>query len=157
MLARHYTNSGLLSFPCFHLYFELTPYRLLIITSTAVFGFTKAALISKGNDAGSVTVEWISSIVIFLLLYILEIIDTSKRPAMRWIFEKDCALYLWSAMGYPPVYPPLTGYRLLVTIATGAFGLTKASLSYHGFSVAPNAIDWVFGTAVTISMFWLGL
>ena len=51
----------------------------------------------------------------------------------------------------PEVAKPLiTGYRLLVTLLTVIFGVSKAILSYRGQSTAPTTLDWVSGVAVTL-------
>ena len=40
-------------------------------------------------------------------------------------------------------YPPLTGYHLLVNVSVAGFGITKAVLTYCGFTTTPNVLDWV--------------
>ena len=51
----------------------------------------------------------------------------------------------------PEVAKPLvTGYRLLVSLLTLIFGMSKAVLSYQGQSTAPTTVDWVFGVLVTL-------
>jgi len=42
-------------------------------------------------------------------------------------------------------YPRVTGYRILVISLTAGFGLSKAKLSYQGYSTAPNTLDWLYG------------
>jgi hypothetical protein len=46
---------------------KLTPDRLLIITTAVGFGVLKAILTYTGNTVGSITVEWISGVLIFAL------------------------------------------------------------------------------------------
>jgi len=48
------------------------------------------------------------------------------------------------------VKPLITGYRLLVTLLTIIFGMSKAILSYRSQSAAPTTLDWVFGVVVTL-------
>ena len=43
----------------------------------------------------------------------------------------------------------VTMYRLLVTGATLTFGVTKANLSYSGYSGGTNWVDWSYGVVVT--------
>jgi hypothetical protein len=51
----------------------------------------------------------------------------------------------------PAVAKPLiTGYRLLVSLITVTFGMSKAVLSYQGQSAAPTTLDWVFGVVITL-------
>ena len=46
--------------------------------------------------------------------------------------------------------PKLTLFRLLVILLTSSFGITKAWLSYHGFSTAPTTLEWLYGVLVFI-------
>jgi hypothetical protein len=47
-----------------------------------------------------------------------------------------------------PWRPKLTGYRLLYIVLTAGFGISKAVLSYEGYSTAPNTLDWIYGVGV---------
>jgi hypothetical protein len=51
-------------------------------------------------------------------------------------------------------YPPVSGYRILVSMVVIAFGIGKAACGYVGLSTAANYIDWTFAVVVT-SMFVL--
>lgn len=46
--------------------------------------------------------------------------------------------------------PKVTLFRLLVVFLTSSFGISKAWLSYHGYSTAPNTLDWLYGVLVFI-------
>ena len=46
--------------------------------------------------------------------------------------------------------PLLTGYRLLITVFTLSFGLSKAIMTYNGQSAAPNTLDWLFGVPISL-------
>jgi len=56
-----------------------------------------------------------------------------------------------------PLLVKLTGYRLLNMLALITFGLAKSILSYEGYSVAPNTLDWVLGVVLGLFLYWLGL
>ena len=50
-------------------------------------------------------------------------------------------------------WPRMTGYRLLTLLLTAGFGLSKAKLSYEGYSTAPNTLDWLYG--VVAFLMWV--
>ena len=84
---------------------------------------------------------------------------------ISWIFKVDCMDGLWAALEAlfafeRPSYAStehkmehsgnvVTMYRLLVTGATLTFGVTKANLSYSGYSGGTNWVDWSYGVVVT--------
>jgi len=51
----------------------------------------------------------------------------------------------------------MTGYRILVITLTAGFGLSKAKLSYQGYSTAPNTLDWLYGVVAFLILYWLGI
>ncbi|KDR80573.1 hypothetical protein GALMADRAFT_207602 [Galerina marginata CBS 339.88] len=53
--------------------------------------------------------------------------------------------------------PRMTGYRILVIVLTAGFGLSKAKLSYQGYSTAPNTLDWLYGVVAFLILYWLGI
>lgn len=44
----------------------------------------------------------------------------------------------------------LTGYRLLNIVTIAGFGITKAVLSYRGYSIVPTTLDWLSGVFFAI-------
>ncbi|KAF9563949.1 hypothetical protein CPC08DRAFT_632125 [Agrocybe pediades] len=54
-------------------------------------------------------------------------------------------------------HPRVTGYRILVVGLTTGFGLSKAKLSYQGYSTAPNTLDWLYGVLGFLLLYWLGI
>ena len=46
-------------------------------------------------------------------------------------------------------YPPVSGYRILVSMVVIAFGIGKAACGYVGLPTAANSIDWTFAVVVT--------
>ncbi|PPQ90777.1 hypothetical protein CVT25_010166 [Psilocybe cyanescens] len=54
-------------------------------------------------------------------------------------------------------HPRMTGYRILVIALTTGFGLSKAKLSYDGYSTAPNTLDWLYGVVAFLIIYWLGI
>ncbi|KAF8460710.1 hypothetical protein DFH94DRAFT_123393 [Russula ochroleuca] len=57
----------------------------------------------------------------------------------------------------PPLGVKLTGYRLLNMSVVFVFGLTKAILTYMGWSVMPTTLDWVSGAFLAVCLYWIGL
>ncbi|KDQ50624.1 hypothetical protein JAAARDRAFT_581263 [Jaapia argillacea MUCL 33604] len=109
-------------------------------------------------------------------LFWLGIYQDNAPSMIPWLFETDYSVYIWSllsACSCPvPSYrtderctvllienpnPALTGYRLSLTVVAICFGLSKAVLSYCGYTTVPSTLDWVFGVLISISFFWLGL
>ncbi|KAI0050814.1 hypothetical protein FA95DRAFT_1676490 [Auriscalpium vulgare] len=50
----------------------------------------------------------------------------------------------------------LTGYRLFNMALAIAVATAKAVLSYKGFSTAPVALEWIFGGAGAVGLYYLG-
>jgi hypothetical protein len=53
-------------------------------------------------------------------------------------------------------YPPVSGYRILVSMVVITFGIGKAACGYVGLPTTANSIDWTFAVVAT-SMFVLSL
>lgn len=91
--------------------------------------------------------------------------DSSHYPKLAWLFDCDLIRLIWSVFrkttprytsqerqripSPDEAYPPITGYRLLVSGSVFLFGMAKAYLSYVGLGGAANALDWTFGVIVT--------
>ncbi|RXW15815.1 hypothetical protein EST38_g10038 [Candolleomyces aberdarensis] len=153
---------------------EVTAYRLTFVAVTIGLGTAKA--IKASDSAVSVTIEWVSGVVILLLAFFLsqyEIKDTAKP---YWFFKADMmdgvrTLFRPFGIKIPqyeteertldllikPKHPPVTGYRIIVTAAAILFGMTKAMLSYRGEQTGPMTVEWAYGIVVTVILYWLGL
>jgi hypothetical protein len=68
----------------------------------------------------------------------------SIRPPRYQTEEIDTNLLL------KPKYPPITGYRILVTSCVVGLGSLKAGLSFSGKSTEPTTIEWVLGVVFTV-------
>lgn len=102
--------------------------------------------------------------------------ETSKDPPplLQWLFTIDCMDYIWRLFSLlriprpsyssepeqtPRLYAyernhtkngtPVTLYRLFVCFTTTFFGLTKATITYLGYSADANWVDWTLGVALT--------
>ncbi|KAJ2933426.1 hypothetical protein H1R20_g3676, partial [Candolleomyces eurysporus] len=153
---------------------KVTAYRLTFVSVTIGLGTAKA--VKSSDSAVSVTIEWVSGVVILLLAFFLsqyEIKDTAKP---YWFFKADMmngvrTLFRPFGIKIPqyetdertldllikPKHPPVTGYRIIVTAAAILFGMTKAMLSYRGEQTGPMTVEWAYGIVVTVILYWLGL
>ncbi|KAF5327260.1 hypothetical protein D9619_003933 [Psilocybe cf. subviscida] len=164
---------------------KLTPYRLLVLGTTISVGTAKAVAAHGGDQSASTTLEWVSGVVIFLILHSMSTYDESPKdppPLLGWLFTIDCVDYIWrllSLLRIPcPSYSsvpepmarlnvhgrehtrnviPVTLHRLFVSFITAVFGLTKATMTYSGYSVGANWVDWTLGVVVTSILFILGM
>ncbi|KAJ3505941.1 hypothetical protein NMY22_g17410 [Coprinellus aureogranulatus] len=155
---------------------KITPYRLIVTSLTIGLGTAKAMTsTSDGGSSTSVTIEWITGIVVLLLTFFLTRYYEPKDEAKPyWLFKYDVVDRI-RTLGIPiPLYDteelpaerliksgtlPVSGYRILVSLCVISFGTTKALLAYRGLSShgAPTAVEWVYGILVTVSLYWLGM
>ncbi|TEB33259.1 hypothetical protein FA13DRAFT_196916 [Coprinellus micaceus] len=156
-----------------HWHPKITVYRLLVTALTIGLGTAKAITSTPtGGSSCSVTLEWISGIIILILTFFLSRYETHDDPKPHWLFKYDLLdgiRALWhrpSSYGGedrysepPPAIrgPLVTGYRLLVSMSALVFGVVKATLSYLGYKTAPTVVEWVFGVVMTVSLYWLGM
>ncbi|KAF4613856.1 hypothetical protein D9613_007967 [Agrocybe pediades] len=161
---------------------RLTPYRLLIFTTTLALGTAKAIATQKGSTVLPTTLEWISGVALFLVIFFTGKYDSqsntdteSAHSYWSWFFRMDCMDFMWSILsrfGYRrPFYlseegdlvpeggegPSATVYRLMVSFSVVCFGLTKATLSYCGRSTSANWIEWALGTFISAVFYCVGL
>ncbi|KIK00150.1 hypothetical protein K443DRAFT_679418 [Laccaria amethystina LaAM-08-1] len=147
---------------------KITVYRLIVLLTTICLGVGKAIMSAKGAVVVSVTLEWVSGVAVFVLLYCVGLYDEDRQQHMKCLFNKDLAPYLWlvsyrtDEVGLPAGFhlsqhPPITGYRIVVTASVLLFGLAKAMLGYLGHPVAANTFDWTYGVVVTSGFYCIGL
>ncbi|KAF9536826.1 hypothetical protein CPC08DRAFT_676976, partial [Agrocybe pediades] len=160
---------------------RLTPYRLLILTTTLSLGTAKAIATQKGSSMVPTTLEWISGVVLFIVFFFTGKYDShfntssSAPSSWSWIFTVECTDFMWSFLsrfGYRrPFYssrerelsseggegPAVTLYRLMVSFSVLSFGIVKATLSYYGRSTSANWIDWALGTFISAVFYCVGL
>lgn len=101
-------------------------------------------------------------------LFFMNKFDDSPKeapPTLAWLFHVDCMDYVWLCLNYlhlsRPVYETapydrpsinkgtITIYRVSISLVTSVFGMTKAGLTYAGYSTSANWIDWAFGVVTT--------
>ncbi|KDR71927.1 hypothetical protein GALMADRAFT_253721 [Galerina marginata CBS 339.88] len=156
---------------------KVTPYRLIVLSTTIGLGTAKAILAQEGSaQYVSTTFEWIGGTVIFLILFMINPYD-SGAPSPRylsWLFEPDCMDVIWFLLAHLSIqcpnyeseeripdpdsdHLPITIYRVLVCSLVVAFGISKAAFGYLGSSTAVTWIDWMLGVVATSIFYCLGL
>ncbi|KDR72009.1 hypothetical protein GALMADRAFT_253312 [Galerina marginata CBS 339.88] len=159
---------------------KLSPYRLTVLATTICLGTVKAVTIQTGNTSIPITLEWVSGTVVFLILFLVGAYDSSASEStpryLAWMFESDCLDLIWRFLSvtftiHRPNYrtdervvalnlnakPPITTYRMFVCSSMAAFGLSKATFAYLGYSTAATWTDWALGTVATSIFYILGL
>lgn len=68
---------------------KLTLFRLLVVLSTAVFGFSKAWLSYRGESTAPTTLDWLYGVLVFALLYWMGIYERETEHNMPWLFDED--------------------------------------------------------------------
>ncbi|KAH6907470.1 hypothetical protein BKA70DRAFT_1562992 [Coprinopsis sp. MPI-PUGE-AT-0042] len=155
---------------------KITISRLFVIGSTLALGPVKAVMSYRGDTVASVTIEWITTIVIFLIFLALSSCECQQNARPAWLFQYDTLELVWNLARrlslHPPAYeteerpielvvkprhPPVTIYRMLVTSIVLGFGMAKATLSYMGETTEPITIEWVSGVVLAICLYILGL
>ncbi|KIM40764.1 hypothetical protein M413DRAFT_28531 [Hebeloma cylindrosporum] len=156
---------------------KLTLYRLLVIFSIIGIGTAKAVTSCLNLAYTSITLEWILSVVLFLVLHVLGIYEDAHIRRMTWFFEVDYLDYLWDflhrfARIHGPNYrsdeaiegrisisnhPPMTGYRLLVTSTVLTVGMTKSGLVYWDCQTQNATLEWILELFIVTGLYWLGL
>ena len=118
-------------------------------------------VVSFGNSVVYHNLRWIS----FHLLGAYE--ETSNRY-FTWLFNVDFMEYLWAflenftgfsrpyyisdevdAQDQPAtIHPPVTGYRIIVTLVVAIVGMTKSVLLYGQQPTEATAVECVFGVGI---------
>ncbi|KDR70538.1 hypothetical protein GALMADRAFT_877822 [Galerina marginata CBS 339.88] len=155
---------------------KITPYRLIVLSTTVILGSAKALLTERGSIIVPITLEWLTGTVLFLLVSAYDSRETIP-PSLSWLFDNDCMELVWSLREFlsgrsRPRYfsdekpaivdgytdqPPITAYRILVCSAVISFGVSKAVLSYSDLSAAVAWTDWALAVPVTTLLYILGL
>jgi len=119
-------------------------------------------VVSFGNSVAYHNLRWVS---FYLLGVYYE--ETSNRYFTR-LFNFDCMECLWAflknltgfsrpryisdeidARDQPAgIHPPLTGYRILVTVVVAIVGMTKSGLLYGQQATEATAVECVFGVGI---------
>ncbi|KAF8159769.1 hypothetical protein B0H34DRAFT_417352 [Crassisporium funariophilum] len=113
----------------------------------------------------------------YFRLHFIGSYEVHEPRVLPWFFHDDYLEYLWSFIRtftrfQPPAYlsderkvgmiltgkhPPITGYRILVTVMALSFGLLKATLSFVGLNMGATTVECIFGVGIVTCLYWLGL
>jgi hypothetical protein len=105
--------------------------------------------------------------LLWVSFYLLGAYETSNRN-LTWLFHFDCMEYLWAFLenftGFSRphyisdeidarhevagIHPPLTGYRILVTVMVASVGMTKSALLYGQEPMEATTMDCVYGVGI---------
>jgi len=125
------------------------------------FGSGGILIVSFGDSVACINLRWVS----FYLLGTYE--ETNNRYFTR-LFNFDCMKSLWVFLekltGFrrpyyisdeidardraAGVHPPLTGYRILVTVVVVTVGMTKSALLYGQQPTEASIVECVFGVGI---------
>ncbi|KAH6907487.1 hypothetical protein BKA70DRAFT_1489507 [Coprinopsis sp. MPI-PUGE-AT-0042] len=130
---------------------KLTGARLFVIFTTIGLGTAKAATSYRGDTIAPVTIEWVMTIVLFILFLVLNNLESKEDARPKWFFKFDTLDLVWRLLRrlsfrspryqtdeidtnllLKPKYPPITGYRIL------------AGLSFKGKSTEPTTIEFYY-------------
>ncbi|KAH6907074.1 hypothetical protein BKA70DRAFT_383965 [Coprinopsis sp. MPI-PUGE-AT-0042] len=152
---------------------NLTISRLLLMAITLALGMAKAATAYTGGTIVPVTLELVMATVVFTMFLLFSSLESREAIRPRWFFKDDVVHLLngkppigpsryqsvrtGASLFFKPPYPPITGYRLIVSCLAIIFGSSKATLSYLGRATEATTTELVFCTAITISVYYLGL
>ncbi|KIJ94606.1 hypothetical protein K443DRAFT_11992 [Laccaria amethystina LaAM-08-1] len=109
----------------------ITPYDVLFLVTTIVFGIAKAVTASLGATIVPTTLEWV------------------LRDRVSQRFPNNLRKPTLDPANEPPASetkdtPIVTGNRIFVTISVVGFGVSKAIVTYRGLPTSANTLDWVF-------------
>jgi len=143
---------------------NLSQFHLCFHYSRVDSGSGSILIVSFGNSVRLAT-TYIGHWVSFHLLGAYE--ETSNRY-FTWLFNFDYMEYLWAFLenfiGFSRPYyisdeiharhqaagihPPLTGYRILVTVVVASVGMTKSALLYGQQPTEATTVECVFGVGI---------
>ncbi|KDR73092.1 hypothetical protein GALMADRAFT_142776 [Galerina marginata CBS 339.88] len=147
---------------------KLTPFRLLNLVLPISISTAKAITSLRGNSTAPTTLELISGVVVYLVLFHAGYYESQVKPPhyLRWVFETDCLEYLWQLFEFCSIPRPhyrstdesdfvvvFTPYHLLVTQTVISFGLTKAVFIAFEYTVAAVWVEWVLAAVLTSCSF----
>ena len=126
-----------------------------------------------GSGGGSILVVSFGDSVthnnlLCISFHLLGVYEGTNNPYFRWLFNFDCMEYLWSFLekltGFhrpryisdeidaqrqvAGIHPPLTGYRIIVTVVVAIIGLIRSTLLYGQETTEATVVECVFGVGI---------
>ncbi|KDR65670.1 hypothetical protein GALMADRAFT_162416 [Galerina marginata CBS 339.88] len=143
---------------------KITPYRLSNLLIPLFVGTAKAVASLRGSSTAPIALEWISGVVVFLLLFHAGCYESGESPpkVLAWAFQTDCMEYLWRFLQFFSIARPryrsdehlkpesiATSHHLFVSATFVFCGLTKAILTNANLSVWSVWIEWTVAGVIT--------
>ena len=118
-------------------------------------------IVSFGNYVAYHNLRWIS-------FHLLSAYEETTNRYFTWLFNVDCMEYLWAFLGNftgfsrphyisdeigardqpAAIHPPVTGYRIIVTLVVAIVGMTKSALLYGQQPTEATTLECVFGVGI---------
>jgi len=100
--------------------------------------------------------------------HLLGAYEEANNRYLTWLFNVDYMEYFWASLekltGFrrpyyisdeidarhqaAGIHPPLTGYRIIVTVLVVSVGMTKSALMYGQESLEATTVECVFGVGI---------
>jgi len=145
-------------------------------TATSYLNLTFASITLEWILGVVVFLLWVLSIPIFLTLndlrwlsfHLLGAYEETTNRYLAWLFNVDYMEYLWAFLetltGFrrpdyisdeidarhraTGIHPPVTGYRIIVTVVVASVGMTKSALLYGQQPMEATTVECVFGVGI---------
>jgi len=147
---------------------NLSQFHLCFHYSRVDSGSGSVLVVSLGDSVAYNDLHWVS-------FHLLGTYEETSNQYFTWLFNFDCMEYLWvflenltrfsrpyyisdeidarhQATG---IHPPLTGYRILVTVVVASVGMTKSALLYGQRPIEATTVECIFGVGIVTG--WVNL
>jgi len=126
-----------------------------------------------GSGSGSILVVSVGYFVAYhnlrwVSFHLLGVYEETSNRYFTWLFNFDCMEYLWAflenliGLNRPHyisdeidardqaagIHPPVTGYRIIVTVVVAIIGITKSALLYGQQPTEATSVECVFGVGI---------
>ena len=118
-------------------------------------------IVSSSDSVVYINLHWLS-------FYLLGAYEKTNNRYFTWLFDFDCMEFLWVPLenltGFnrpyyisdeidarhqaAGIHPPLTGYRILVTVVVASVGMTKSALLYGQQPTEATIVECIFGVGI---------
>ncbi|KIM43591.1 hypothetical protein M413DRAFT_25929 [Hebeloma cylindrosporum] len=154
---------------------KISPYRFIVFSIPLAIGTVKAVLSLKGSVTTPITLEWISGVVIFLVLFLLGSYETRRDipKYLSLLFKPDCVDLVWYLAAKLSIERPeylsnerdlefdpgafVTSYRILVSTAVAFLGSLKTIFTFSNFFTDAIWMEWLLAAFVSSLIYLVGL
>jgi len=147
---------------------NLSQFHLCFHHSRVDSGSGGILIVSSGDSVVYINLCWVS-------FYLLGAYEKTNNRYFTRLFNFDCMEFLWvplenltrfsrpyyisdeidarhQATG---IHPPMTGYRILVTVVVASGGMTKSALLYGQRPTEATTVECIFGVGIVTG--WVNL